>query len=189
LQIAGSQCHACGTKITFDDDGAECMPCGVVIHNRCLVLARTCPLCRQEFAATAAEAARNEDLERRRLLRQGLSVLSVMRVYYICLIVASAYFAITAKGSSIAAVASGTAGLMGAHVMLRLRIMTRSSLMWWNVLIGVVPALQAEKLTESGFPGAVWMGAILCIGQAAIVVLLIRSPGLDSYFHSLEQRS
>lgn len=55
MQIAGTNCAKCGTKIGFVTDGVACAACRKTFHKGCLDDPEICPLCMRHFDATRPE--------------------------------------------------------------------------------------------------------------------------------------
>jgi hypothetical protein len=77
MQIAGTSCGVCGSRIAADGDGLGCAPCHATYHRGCLVPAGRCRTCRADLELAAEDAQLWSESERSDELVRGRGLVLV----------------------------------------------------------------------------------------------------------------
>lgn len=83
MQIAGTTCGACGTKIILEEAARGCVLCLGTYHGGCLEDPETCPACGVSFAASAGARRESEQKTSQRKLRNGRVIALVVSAFFL----------------------------------------------------------------------------------------------------------
>jgi hypothetical protein len=184
MQVAGSACARCRSKVAFESEGTTCRNCNVVFHERCLTQHRICPLCGGGIAAMEAEARHTEEQKAMQLLAHGRAVVSIIIVYYALMILFVLYAVVKSRLDPIEIAQLVTAGACGMYGLRRLRRTGRTGFIVSSAIGAIVLGLFTLREIGAGRSPSAVVGGGLFLGQVALVAILLASPGVDAYSYS-----